>query len=137
VIHRQKTKSEHKRRLAAWEGERDHHKAAQLKQHSEIDVIESQYRAGDSSAVEFFCSEILSQSSYPQDFPQECNASFDSANGNLILDYELPDKAALPNLKEVKYVASRDQIQEVPVSDAWLNRTYDEVLLSDRAQIAA
>lgn len=54
--------------------------------------------------------------------------NFDSANGVLILDYELPNKTALPNLKEVRYIAIRDQIQEVPVSDAWLNRTYDEVL---------
>lgn len=124
----QKAKAEHQRQLVVWEGGRDEHKAAQLKQHSEIDAMASEYRAGDPSAVEFFCSEILSQSSYSQNFPQECNTSFDSANGNLILDYELPDKTTLPNLKEVKYVASRDQIQEVPVSEAWLNRTYDDVL---------
>jgi len=118
----------HQKQLATWLEQKEQHKTAQLRQHSEIDELERQYRAKDCSALEFFCLETLSHSSYPPAFPQKYNMSFDSESGVLILDYELPDKVAIPHLKEVRYIAARDQIQEVPVSDAWLNRTYDEVL---------
>lgn len=124
----QEAEAEFQKKLAAWREHKEQHKSAQLTQHSDIEQLESQYRAADASALEFFCLEALSQSSYPQTFPQDYNMSFDPAGGVLVLDYELPNKTALPHLKEVKYIATRDQIQEVPVSDAWLNRTYDEVL---------
>jgi restriction system protein len=46
----------------------------------------------------------------------------------LIVEYHLPAISAMPTLKELKYIASKDQFQEVRVSDPWLNRTYDDVL---------
>lgn len=39
----------------------------------------------------------------------------------VVVDYCLPDITALPTLKEVKYIATRDAFQEVHVSDAWLS----------------
>ncbi len=124
----QATEAEYQKKLAVWLEQKEHHRSTQLKQHSDIDQLESQYRAADASALEFFCLEALSQSSYPQTFPQDYNMNFDPAGGVLVLDYEFPNKAALPHLKEVKYIATRDQVHEVAVSDAWLNRTYEEVL---------
>lgn len=124
----QQAEAEYQKQLKDWKEQRAEHKVSQSKQHAEIDQLEAQYRTSDASAVEFFCLEALSHSPYSQTFPQKCTMSFDSASGVLILDYDLPNKADLPNLKEVKYIATRNQIQEVPTSDAWLNRTYDEVL---------
>jgi restriction system protein len=46
----------------------------------------------------------------------------------LIVEYHLPDISCLPTLKELKYIAARDQFQEIRVSDAWLHRIYDDVL---------
>jgi restriction system protein len=45
-----------------------------------------------------------------------------------VLDYELPNLTAFPSVKEVKFVASRSELQEVPLSDVWIKKTYDEVL---------
>lgn len=118
----------YRKQLKAWGNQRDEYLAAQQQQNREVDEMETQYQTGDQSAVEFFCWGVLNNSQYPDKFPQSSDLCFEATGGILILDYELPNQNALPAIKEVKYVASRDQTQEVSVSDAWLKRTYDEVL---------
>jgi len=54
--------------------------------------------------------------------------NFGKDNRTIVVDYCLPALKALPTLKEVKYIATRDAFQEEHVSEAWLNRTYDSVL---------
>jgi len=44
------------------------------------------------------------------------------------VDYSLPDIAILPRLKEVKYVASRDELVETYLQDAVLEKLYDGLL---------
>jgi restriction system protein len=46
----------------------------------------------------------------------------------LILDYEMPNQSAIPNKKQVKYVATRQEFQDVFISDSELKRLYDDVL---------
>jgi len=50
------------------------------------------------------------------------------ATKTLVLDYELPNQTALPTVKEVKYISSRSEFQELFVPDAWIKKTYDEIL---------
>src|ERR1035438_8564629 len=41
---------------------------------------------------------------------------------------ELPNPSALPQNKEVKYIAISGSFKDVPVSESWLRHTYDELL---------
>ena len=111
-----------------WELARAQHTAEREAQHAQIDALRVEYRAGTASAVEFFFAEILNHSAYPEGFPQGNTLAFNQGSGVLIVDFELPNLSALPANKEVKYIATRQQFQDVPVSDAWLKKTYDEVL---------
>lgn len=65
---------------------------------------------------------------YPHTFPADASIDFVEDTRTLVIDYCLPDMPALPTLKEVKYIAARDEFQEVHVSEAWLNRAYDSAL---------
>ncbi|MGI8770844.1 MAG: restriction endonuclease [Acidobacteriaceae bacterium] len=123
-----KAMSDYSSSAAEWEKAQAQHRTMQEEQHSQIEILRAQYQAGDPSAVEFFCSEVLNRSSYPENFPQGHGMRFNQESGVLVLDLELPNQTALPTIKEVKYVATRQQFQETPISDAWLKRTYDEVL---------
>ena len=78
--------------------------------------------------MEYFFAEVLNHSKYPKSFPEGNTLSFNQSSGVLIVDFELPNQSAFPAIREVKYVAARQQFQEVPVSDTWLKKTYDEVL---------
>ena len=71
---------------------------------------------------------VLSRSEYPDGFPADASVDFIEDTRTVVVDYCLPDISALPTLKEVKYVATRGAFQEVHVTEAWLNRTYDSVL---------
>ena len=115
-------------KITEWEHARKQHKTDQEQQHAEIDTLRHEYQSGIPSAVEYFFAEVLNHSAYPESFPQGNTLGFNQDSGVLIVDYELPNQLAFPTIKEVKYIAAREQFQEVPVSDAWLKKTYDEVL---------
>jgi restriction system protein len=115
-------------RVAKWELARDEHKAKLEEQHAQIDSLRDDYKAGVAPAVEYFFAEVLNHSVYPEGFPQGNILNFNQSSGVLIVDFELPNQPAFPTTKEVKYVAVRQQFQDVPVSDTWLKKTYDEVL---------
>lgn len=119
---------DHADRVSKWGLARDEHKAKLEAQHAQIDALREEYKAGVASAVEYFFAEVLNHSAYPEGFPQGNILSFNQNSGVLIVDFELPNQSAFPAIKEVKYVVARQQFQEVPVSDSWLKKTYDEVL---------
>ncbi|HUY14115.1 MAG TPA: restriction endonuclease [Terriglobia bacterium] len=70
----------------------------------------------------------LTASEYPDTFPQTFELDYVAESRTAVVDYSLPPKEALPSVKEYRYVKARDEIQPVPVSQAWLNETYDSVL---------
>jgi len=104
------------------------HADKQLEQHFAIETAREAFLAKTPTAVESFFSDMLTLSAYPDTFPEEARLQYQSDTGTLLVDYELPNITALPTIKEVKYIATRNALQEVPASDAWLKRTYDDVL---------
>ncbi len=116
------------KQLSAWEQDRACHESAIKEQHAHIDQLKKEFAEGDVKAVEFFCSEVLNHSPYPDNLPQDSTVSFNQSNRVLVVDFELPNQSALPKIKEVKYIAVRDQLQEIPMPETWIKRTYDDVL---------
>jgi len=55
---------------------------------------------------------VLAFSEYPESFPDAREVAFNGENGILIVDFALPTKDALPKLKEVKYVQTKDDFTE-------------------------
>jgi restriction system protein len=125
---RKRGEESHRKALDAWgKGLQEHAERRRL-QHEQIAALRKEYESGMAPAVEYFFTEVLNGSVYPESFPQGSTVAFIEKSGVLIVDFELPNQTALPSIKEVKYVATRQEFQEVPVSDAWLKKTYDEVL---------
>jgi len=79
---------------------------------SEIDAFRKSYFERAPAALVRYWTEVLSRSEYPDPFPRDEVFSFDSETGMLVVDYELPSQKALPNIKRVKYVTSREEFQE-------------------------
>jgi restriction system protein len=108
--------------------EKAEHLAAQQRQHASIDEQRQIYLANDPVALNDYWNMVLSQSEYPDTFPRAFSFDYLPESSLLIVEYSLPTISSLPQVKEVKFVVSRGEFQEVPVSAAWLNRTYDPVL---------
>ncbi len=135
--HRQKTEGEAKNRAAtqawkeqvtAWEARKSQYAQNQSENNALLAKKHADYLAGVSSAVEEYCELVLQKSEYPDCFPDSFTVDFAPDSKLLAVEYLLPAIEDLPTLKQVKYIASKDELQEAHVTDAWLRRTYDLVL---------
>ncbi len=115
----------------------------QANRNAMVDKARQEYFEGKSESITEYCEMVLQNSKYPDGFPSDASVEYLPATRTLVVDYSLPDISVLPNLKAVKYIATRDvtkinddgsisgsadAFQKVTVSEAWLNRTYDSVL---------
>jgi restriction system protein len=75
--------------------------------------------------VEFHSRLVLEDSPYPERFPKSFSVEYNPDNKVLIIDYELPGPEDLPRLKEVKYIASRDEYQEKFITESASKKLYD------------
>jgi restriction system protein len=124
----EKASEQFKKKLVAWKHKRGEWIEDRDGRNAALSAWKQAYEARAPESIADYCRLVLSSSKYPDSFPTEATADYVAESRTVIVDYRLPDVPALPTLKEVKFVASREAIQEVYVSDAWLNRTYDSVL---------
>ena len=64
---------------------------------------------------------VLGNSDYPDNFPQEFEIDYNPENGILIVEYQLPSIDDIPTLKEVKYIKSRDDFNQILISETEKN----------------
>jgi len=123
-----KAKKIHAGEVAAWEIRRDEYRRERAAEHTQVDAKRMAYEALEPEAIVEYCDLVLSSSKYPEYFPQEFDLDYDPASKTLILDYQLPAPEALPRLKAVKYVVSRDEFEESTITEAQASKLYDDVL---------
>lgn len=126
---KQALEDQHATRFIAWkEGERafiTERDAA----NAAIDEQQKDYFLGtDSQAIVDYCELVLSNSQYPNYFPQTYELDYNLENKILIADYQLPSLESLPTILEVKYIQSRDEFTEKHISQTQLNQLYDNLL---------
>jgi restriction system protein len=111
-----------------WQEQKEVFGETQRRQHAAVEAYRVLYGAKQIRGLTEYWEYVLSKSEYPDGFPRSFCFDYLSDSRILILEYRLPDISCLPMLKELKYIATKDEFQEVRVSDAWLNRVYDDVL---------
>jgi restriction system protein len=122
------TLKRHQESIQRWQNERAAFYEREQQQHAMIDGKKEAYFAGSSDAIEEYCDVILAASDYPEEFPKSCRCDYNHETRMLLVDYSLPDIVALPRLKEVKYVATRDEFSEVYIQDNAIEKLYDGLL---------
>lgn len=118
----------HEKAKIAWLLEKRIFEEAQRTFNSGIDAFRESYSKRAPEALIRYWTEVLSRSEYPDSFPRNEVVSFDPEAGMLVVDYELLPQKAIPNIKQLKYIANRGEFQEALVSDSEFKRLYDEVL---------
>ena len=93
-----------------------------------INFQREQYLKADNSAIEDYCDMVLSNSTYPDYFPQEFDIEYSGPNKTLIVEYDLPDVSDIPTLKEVKYLKSKDEYKETHITEPVKKKMYDKLL---------
>jgi restriction system protein len=103
---------EHNARVNKLMGEFESEKASFDLKNQEVDQFENAYKTGEPEAVVAYCSLVLEQSKYPDNFPQEFRIAYVPEPKELVVDYELPTKEIVPNVAEYKYIKTKDRIDE-------------------------
>ena len=123
-----KVEVEHTVALKKLEEEKQAFLKSQADANAAIDDRRGQYNQKLPEAITDYCDMVLSNSQYPDSFQKEWDLDYNPVTKILLTDYRLPAIEDLPNLKEVKYVQSRDDFSEISLSDSELSRLYDDLI---------
>jgi len=123
-----RTTEQHEKNLIEWErGKQEYIKERDKKNEKHLQFKEKYFKK-DTSSIVYYYEMILSKLEYPETFPQEYYLDYNLETGVLIIDYFLPLKEGISNLKEVEYIKSQNKFKEVFLSESALNKLYDSVL---------
>lgn len=102
--------------------------SAQQEKNKALEVLRAAYLAKEPHAVSKYCELVLSKSKYPDSFPRIFELEYRSETKILLVSYALPSPENLPVLKEVKYVAARDELVELMLPESAAFKLYDETI---------
>ena len=125
-VEKQRNNSE--KMIAAWEKRRDVFLEKQREANAAIDRQRERYEAREPEAIEEYCDLVLSRSTYPDWMPQEFELGYVVESSTLLVAYSLPPVDAIPRLREVVYIQSRDEFNEKELSDAQVRKLYDSLV---------
>ena len=123
-----KAQAKYEQQVAKWEEDKREFIATQKKYNEEIDKRELAYIAGNEDGIKNLVDIVLSSSIYPNSFPQEYTIDYNMNTQNLVVEYVLPVPENLPNLKDVKYIQSKNEFKETYLSEATMAKIYDNLL---------
>ncbi|MBU1636276.1 restriction endonuclease [bacterium] len=124
----QRERSSYEQEIRKWESEKREYHEEQLRRNSAVDERKTVYLSGDAGAVTDYCDLVLSNSEYPDSFPQSFQLDYLVESKTVLVDYFLPCLESIPTLREVSYVKSRDEFVEKHISEKERNRLYDSAI---------
>ncbi|MGW4567387.1 restriction endonuclease [Streptomyces sp. NPDC004561] len=103
---------------------------AEVRQHNAcvVELTEGVRRRDPDSVVEYFSAALYASRAWPEGFPRQVKAAYDSAAAHLVLDWEMPAYSVVPEAKSVRYMPTADQDKETPRPVGQRRSLYREVL---------
>ncbi|GGZ60245.1 hypothetical protein GCM10010371_19600 [Streptomyces subrutilus] len=125
--------AQRRERLAAYRQQYDRWAAEQLagvRAHNDgLAELAGALRAGDPEAVvEYFSAALYASAAWPEALPRRLAAAYDPAVRQLVLDWELPAYAVVPQARAVQYLPSTDQDKVKPRPVTERRALYRDVL---------
>lgn len=126
----QLSKNDEDHQIAAqkYEAEKARYLADQNNRNDAIAANKAEYLAGGQGAVIDYCEMVLTNSLYPDSFPQEFDLEYLPDTRMLLVEYALPSREQIPSLKEEKYIQARNELKDIHLSDKELDALYDDVI---------
>jgi restriction system protein len=125
-----KTKNEYEKKLKEWEKNKKKFEKEQEAWNKNIEDKKSKFKKSNKKEVEEFFSQVLALSEYPENIPQKHTLEYRKKGKILVVDLFLPDYEDIPSNKGVKYVKSRNAVEEVKFPDSQRERLYNKILFS-------
>ncbi|MGW6855764.1 restriction endonuclease [Streptomyces xanthophaeus] len=111
--------AQRRQQLALYRQQYDRWAAEQLaglrERDSGLTELADALRTGDAeAAVEYFSAALYASTAWPETLPRQVSAAYDPAARQLVLDWELPGYAVVPEARAVQYLPSTDQDKVKP-----------------------
>lgn len=119
---------QYQKELEKWQTEEQEFLKKQKEKNDAIERRKEQYLNKIPDAIIDYCELVLSNSEYPDYFPQEFDLDYNPETRILIVDYSLPNIDSTPKLKEVRYIQSKDEFKEVFLPESTVNKLYDDLV---------
>jgi len=97
-------------------------------QHAEVDRLQAAFEAGQPEAVVTYHELVLDSSPYPDKFPKTFKVAYVPDSRQLVIEYSLPPVAAVPAVKNYKYVRVSDSISHTPRPMSQVRAQYASVV---------
>jgi restriction system protein len=112
---------QHARQVAEMTREVAEHNAA-------VDKLAADFHAGVPEAVEEYFEQVLAQSAYPEEFPQDYEVAYRPEPQELVIKYWLPGSEVIPLARGYRYVKTRQEIDELPRPTKEIKELYASVI---------
>jgi restriction system protein len=93
-----------------------------------IEKMKEAYFNRNTDSIIEYCDIVLNNSEYPDTFPKSFELEYHPDNKILIIEYELPSLECFPKIKEVKYIATRNELKETLVPESQLLKMFDDAM---------
>ncbi|MCC6158336.1 MAG: hypothetical protein IT350_09805, partial [Deltaproteobacteria bacterium] len=114
-------------RMSEWTKARDKYNLEMAHVNANVELKRKKYLAKDPNEILTFCELVLSNSPFPEYFPNDFEMQFLPEAELLVVDYLLPKVDALPTLKSVKYSATTEEFVEQHISNTVAAQIFDDV----------
>ncbi len=95
---------------------------------AEIRARQSEFAAGVPEAVEWFVSLVLDTSRYPRGFPCTYQVAYRPENRDVVVEFELPPKQVVPEVRGYRYIKTRDEIEALPRPQNEIRQCYKRLI---------
>ncbi len=124
----QKELEKWKNDVSKWEERKKNFLKQQEELNATIEQMKQKYLSKNTDSILECFEMVLDNSKYPESFPNNFEIEYNPENKNLIIEYELPSQKDIPAVKEVKYVASKNQLKEILIPENQVNKMYDDAI---------
>ena len=93
-----------------------------------IDVLKEKYFAKDATVIKTYYYSILDSIEYDKHFSKSIDIAFNDESKVLIIEYLLPSIERFPNVKEFRYIKTRNEFKEINFNQRELNNLYDDII---------
>lgn len=98
---------------------------------AEIDEFQADFIAKKPDAVAAYNEMVLTRSEYPAEgFPQKFRIAYLESSAELVVEYDLPEVAAIPKDTDYRYVKTKDAIESKVRKPTEIKQLYQDIIAS-------
>lgn len=115
-------------KVSEWESRKNEFLQQQETYNAKIDAMKAAYLEKNPTSIVEYCEMVLNNSAYPESFSKDFEIEYNPENGILIVEYQLPSLELMPRIKEVKYLASKNELKETYFPEPQIAKMFDEAM---------